>query len=298
MKRILVYLYLGFLISCVTLTKTIIMPNFDVQGHRGCRGLMPENTVAAMLYALEQNVNTLEMDISITKDEQVILSHEAFFNHELSTKPNGILVTEAEEKSLKIYTMNYDSVIKYDVGLKVHPRFLQQKKQTAVKPTLQDVIIAVINWCNVNKKPIPFFNIETKCLPQTDNIYRPDPPKFVELLMQVILKNKLQQNVIIQSFDFRTLQYLHLKYPKIKTAMLIEEEDKLTLDEQIKKLGFVPTIYSPNYNLVNEELIKMCHLQKIKIIPWTVNTKTEINKLKELGVDGIITDYPNLFNEK
>jgi glycerophosphoryl diester phosphodiesterase len=115
--------------------------------------------------------------------------------------------------------------------------------------------------------------------------------------MAVIKEKQAEDFVIIQSFDFRTLQYLHQHYPAIKTAMLIEDYDKRTIDEQIKALGFTPTIYSPAYVLATEAAIKKCHDQNIKIIPWTVNDKKEIERLKALGVDGIISDYPNLFNE-
>ena len=115
--------------------------------------------------------------------------------------------------------------------------------------------------------------------------------------MAVIKEKGIEDHVIIQSFDFRTLQYLHQHYSTIKTAMLIEDFDKRTLEEQVKVLGFVPTIYSPAYQLVNEQLLKKCHAQNMKVIPWTINTKEEIEKYRKMGVDGIITDYPNLFNE-
>jgi glycerophosphoryl diester phosphodiesterase len=109
------------------------------------------------------------------------------------------------------------------------------------------------------------------------------------------LDKGIGERTIIQSFDFRTLQYLHQKYPSIKTSMLIEGFDKRGLDEQIKALGFVPTIYSPEYSLVNDDLVKRCHQQNIRIVPWTVNDKPTIDKLKKTGVDGVITDYPDLF---
>ena len=121
----------------------MLKKKMDVQGHRGCRGLMPENTIPGMLYALELGVVTLEMDISITKDKQLILSHEPFFSEEITTKPDGSFVTEKEERNLNIYTMNYDSVVKYDVGLKPHPRFLKQQKIVVAKPLLADLFAAV-----------------------------------------------------------------------------------------------------------------------------------------------------------
>ncbi len=100
--------------------------------------------------------------------------------------------------------------------------------------------------------------------PATDNIFHPGPEEFVEELMKVILEKKIEDHVIIQSFDFRTLQYLHKKYPGIKTAMLIEDFDERGLKDQLKSLGFIPTIYSPEYKLVTEDLVKKCHEQNIK----------------------------------
>ena len=270
---------------------------FDTQGHRGCRGLMPENTIPAMLNALGLGVTTLEMDICFSKDKKAFLSHEPFFNHEITTKPDGSFIEEKDEKKYNMFTMDYDSIIKYDVGMKPHPRFPQQQKMKAVKPLLADVFDAVKKDMMTRRRPFPYFNIETKTMPATDNIYHPAPAEFVELLMAVIKEKQLEDFVTIQSFDFRTLQYLHQHYPAIKTVMLIEDFDKRTLEEQIKALGFTPTTYSPAYVLINEDVIKKCHQQNIKVIPWTVNDKKEIERLKALGVDGIISDYPNLFNE-
>jgi glycerophosphoryl diester phosphodiesterase len=269
--------------------------SIDTQGHRGCRGLMPENTIPAMIVALGMNVTTLEMDAVITKDKKVILSHEPFFNHEITTRPDGSFIDEREEKSYNIYQMTYDEIKTYDVGMKPHPRFPGQQKIKAVKPLLSDLIDSVNKYMMASRRPLPFFNIETKSLPVSDNIFHPAPAEFVELLMGVIREKGIQDRVIIQSFDFRTLQYLHQHYPNIKTAMLIEGDDKRTFEEQLKALGFTPAIYSPDYSLVNEMLIKKCHKQNIKVIPWTVNDKATIERLKALGVDGIISDYPDLF---
>ena len=269
---------------------------FDIQGHRGCRGLMPENTIAAMIHAIGfAKLTTLEMDVVITKDKKVILSHELWMSAEITTKPDGSFITKAEEKQFNIYGMTYDEVKKYDVGMKPHPGFPQQLKMKAYKPLLADVIDTVNKEMMTRRRPFPYYNIETKTKPDGDGVFHPKPDEFVELLMAVIKEKQIEDQVIIQSFDFRTLQYLHQKYPSIKTAMLIEGFDKRGLDKHLKTLGFTPTIYSPSYQLVNEELIKKCHEQKMKIILWIVNDKTKIEELKKMGVDGIITDYPDLF---
>jgi glycerophosphoryl diester phosphodiesterase len=209
--------------------------SFDKQGHRGCRGLMPENTIAAMLHALDLGVTTLELDVVITKDNQVILSHEPFFNHEITTKPDGTFVTEAEERKLNIFQMNYEEVKTFDIGLKPHPRFPKQQKLSAVKPLLSSLFDSVNLYMKKAKRPFPFFNIETKTKPATDNIYHPAPGAFVQLLMKVISEKQMEKQVTIQSFDFRTLQYLHHNYPAIKTSMLIEEGDTNSFEDQLSK---------------------------------------------------------------
>jgi glycerophosphoryl diester phosphodiesterase len=271
------------------------IPVFDQQGHRGCRGLMPENTLAAMLYAIDLGVTTLEMDAVITKDLQVILSHEAFFNHEITTKENGATVSEGEEKSLNIFQMDYLETQRYDVGMKLHPRFPQQQKIAATKPLLSNLIDAAENYTRAKRKPPIYYNIETKTTPATDGKYHPPPAEFVDLIMGIIKKKKIQDRLIIQSFDIRTLQYLHQYYPAIQTALLVEDYDKKSFEEQLTKLGFVPTIYSPHFTLVTPQLIAACRQKSIRIIPWTVNDRTAIQQLKLLGVDGVISDYPNLF---
>jgi glycerophosphoryl diester phosphodiesterase len=270
---------------------------FDKQGHRGCRGLMPENTVPAMLHALDLGVTTLEMDVVITKDKKVILSHEPWFGQEITTKPDGSYIGPRQEKTFNIYWMTYEQTKDFDVGMKPHPRFPQQQKMKVTKPLLSDVIDSVKQYMMTRRRPFPFYNIETKTHPEGDSIFHPKPEEFVELLMAVIKEKGIEDFVIIQSFDFRTLKYVHQKYPSIKTAALVEATGKRSMESLIKELGFTPTIYSPAYQLVNAELVDKYHRKNIKVIPWTVNDKAKIEELKKMGVDGIITDYPDLFNE-
>ncbi len=292
MKQILPLLF--FLTACNNLnnlnkTETF---TFDLQGHRGCRGLMPENTIPAMLKAIDLGVNTLEMDVCITKDSQVIVSHEPFFNHEITTKPDGGIVTEAEEKSLNIYKMDYADVIRYDVGLKPHPRFKQQQKVAAVKPRLGDLIDAVDAYCTSKKKKQVRFNIEIKSLPIGDGSYHPLPAPFVDMVMKVLKAKNIEIRVVLQSFDMRPLQYLHQLYPNITTALLVEEADTKAYALQLQELGFIPNIYSPHYDLVTPLLVKQCKDMNVRLIPWTVNDARKFEEIKAMGVNGIITDYP------
>ena len=296
---VVTHLVIFLFISCKTsrMTQKNMLITFDKQGHRGCRGIMPENTIPAMLKAVELGVTTLEMDIVFTKDSVAILSHEPFFNHEITTGPGGKYIDEKDERKYNIYQLGYKETQQYDVGLKPHPRFASQQKIKTSKPSLAALIDSVELYLSINNLPKVDYNIETKTSPATDNIYHPAPEEFVMQLMKVIKSKGIENRVIIQSFDFRTLQVLHKHYPAVRTAMLIEDYDKRTLAKQLKALGFTPTIYSPAYSLVNKEMVEACHSKKIKIIPWTVNDKATIDALKLLGVDGIISDYPNLLAE-
>lgn len=297
MKNIFIISGMVFLYGCTSskMNQQNNLTAFDWQGHRGARGLVPENTIPAMYKAIDLGAVTLEMDAVITADKQVLLSHEPFFNHEITTKPDGTIVTKEEEKQLNIYTMNYAATQRYDIGLRGNPRFPQQQKMAAYKPLLLDVIEAADQYALSKNKPLPFYNIETKSQPATDNKYHPSPKAFVDLLVAVIKHKKIEDRVTIQSFDIRTLQYLHQQYPSISTVLLIEDYNKKTLTEQLLELGFTPTAYSPHHSLVNEELVNACKLKGMKLVPWTVNDLATMKKLRALGVDGIISDYPNLF---
>lgn len=284
--------------ACSTVNQNRSAPGqkFDQQGHRGARGLMPENTIPAMLKAIELGVTTLEMDLGISKDKKVVVSHDPYFHENITTTPEGRTITKAEAAKLLLYNMNYDSISKYDVGLKPHPLFPKQEKVAVNKPLLSDLIDASEAYAMQKGKTI-YYNIEIKSNAVNDRIKHPPVEEFVDLAMQVIQSRNISGKTTIQSFDPRALQVMHRKYASVKTSLLIEDDDKRSLKEQLDQLGFIPSIYSPHYSLVNEELIKQCHDKNIRVIPWTINNLEEISRLLKLGVDGIITDYPDLFGK-
>jgi len=277
--------------SCFAQIKKI-----DLQGHRGCRGLMPENTIAAMLHSIDLGVTTLEMDVVITKDNKVILSHETFMNPDISTPPLGQEFSSPKDKSHNIYQMTYEEVSTWDVGMKFHPTFPLQKKMPAIKPLLSDVIAAVEDYARVNHlKPLKY-NIETKCAPSTDGISHPTPAVFVALLIDVIAKGKISKRTTIQSFDKRTLQVLHQSFPTIKTSYLYGGSIKKTPEQLVDDLGFRPDMLSPAYPLIDKAYVEACRKLNIKLIAWTVNDEKDIEQMAALGVDGIISDYPDRFS--
>ena len=288
MKR---YLLLAALLFSIAQSNA---QTFDKQGHRGARGLMPENTVGGMLRALDLGVTTIGMNVVISKDNQVVLSHEPYFNNEISLLPSGKPIPLKEEQSYNMYKMDYAEIKKFDVGSKVHKRYPGQQKYKAYKPLLAEVIDSVEAYVKLHKLPKPNYAIEIKTVRKGDLVFHPEPAAFSQLVMDVIVAKKMTKRTIIQAFDIRTLQYVHEQYPKLKTALMIDEKEDF--ENNIKDLGYIPTVYSPYSVLVGKGLVDRCHAAGIKIIPWTVNSIKQMNYMVGLGVDGVITDYPNLFN--
>nr|WP_294877091.1 glycerophosphodiester phosphodiesterase family protein [uncultured Pedobacter sp.] len=282
-------------VAILITTLQTIAQKFDLQGNRGARGIMPENTIPGMLRALDLGVNTLNMNVVISKDKKVVLSQEPYFNFEISTSPDGKPITLKNQKSYNMYKMDYADIKKFDVGSKVHSRFPYQEKMEAYKPLLEETIDSVESYAKKKKLPKPNFSIETKTIPKGDNEFHPEPAEFVDLIMEIVIKKRLTKRVTIQSFDVRTLQYLHENYPKIKTALLIDE--KIDFEVNIADLGFKPTVYSPYSVLVGKGLVERCHEAGVKIIPWTVNSIKDMKYLIGLGVDGVVTDYPNIYKK-
>lgn len=268
----------------------------DEQAHRGGRGLMPENTIPAMLNAIDLGATTLELDLHVSKDKKVVVSHDPYFNDNFTTTPEGAYLTKAEAVKRLLYTMPYDSIKKYDVGLKPHPDFPRQKKLAVYKPLLSDLLDASEAYARQKGRTV-HYNIEIKSKPQNDGKRHPPVEEFVDLAMAVINSKGTGGRTTIQSFDPRALQIMHRKYPAISTSLLIEGTDKRSLDEQLQQLGFTPAVYSPHYSLVTPALVEGCHKKAMKVVPWTVNTLDEMNRMISLHVDGVITDYPDLFGQ-
>lgn len=285
----------SFLFTCFLVTCTMMgYAQIDVQGHRGARGVLPENTLRGMIYAVDAGVQTLEMDVVVTADEKVILSHEPWFSHEISTKPDGVPVDEEEQKMHNIFLLSYDEIKQYDVGLRGNPKFPDQKPIVAHKPLLSEVISKVDSHTEGKGfKPV-FFNIEIKSHPSSEGRFHPAPELYCSLVLEA-LKDLPKERYIIQSFDVRVLQWLHKNKPEVRLAYLFESlDDQQTLTMKIEQLGFTPQIISPYFELVDKDFMKDAKSLETKVIPWTINDEDNMKALEKLGVDGIITDYPDM----
>lgn len=263
----------------------------DVQGHRGARGLMPENTIPAMIEAVRLGVTTLELDVVITADQQVLLSHEPWMNADICLDANGQELSGSKGKQINIYTLTYDEIITYDCGSKGNSRYPEQQKIPVHKPLLADVFQAVERYTKEHKLAPVQYNIEIKSTAASDGKQHPEPERFADLVLAEVAKAGLYSRTTIQSFDMRPLQYLNSKNAPVKMALLVESQTNY--EAAIRELGFIPTIYSPNYRLVNKKLMAYAAQIGMKVIPWTVNDTDDMRRMLDFGVDGIITDYPN-----
>ena len=293
MKKITYTLPLIVLLS--TCTPDIPMTDIEIQGHRGARGHAPENTMVSFLKALEIGVDVLELDLVISADNQVVVSHEPWFNHDICTKPDGTPSTQKEEDEIRILDLKYTEIQQYDCGKRGNPDYPKQIKTQAYKPLLSEVFTKIEQHITDNNLPKVGYNIEIKSRPMWDDVFTPPPAQFAQLVHQEVKKAGLAERVCIQSFDIRSLQEIHKIAPNMTTALLISNNDGI--EENIKALGFTPSIYSPNHFLLNANEIRKLHEKNIRVIPWTVNEKLHIRRLIKWGVDGIISDYPDRVHE-
>ena len=277
-------------VSCKQKTKETTTHKIDIQGHRGERGNLPENTIEAFLGALRKGVDVIELDVVISKDKKVVVSHEPYMSALYMSLPSGDSILKRDEKSYNLYQMDYDSIKTFDSGSRGNKNFPNQQKLKTFKPLLIDVFESIENEIIKKNLPTIKYNIEIKSDKTVYDIYQPQPEVFVDLVMKIIKEMHMENKVNIQSFDAVPLNILNRKYPLIDIAYLVS---KGSIQNNLKHLNFKPEIYSPNFKLIkNKTTVDSLKKQNIKLIPWTVNKQKDIEKMIELKVDGIITDYP------
>ena len=298
MKKILTIAALAALaVSCGAPKQKVYVT--DVQAHRGGMGLYPEETLEAMINAIELGVNTLEMDLCITQDRKVILSHDKYFHPRYSTRPDGTPVVAGDPKEY-LFHMPYDSVAKYDVGMKYNPAWPEKKCIPACKPIAADVIDAIEAYTKEKGLAPMKYNIEIKSDPDYDGgvegVDWPEYHEFTDLCMEMLDARGLGDRLIVQCFDERALNYINQKYPGHILAYLLEDYET-DVPEAMAKLNFIPQWLSPEHQNVNEELMEYAHKNGMKVVTWTVDDKDEMRRLIGLGVEAIISNYPDRLME-
>ena len=289
------------------------MRTLDIQGHRGARGLLPENTLPAFARALSIGVTTLELDCAMTKDGVVVVSHDSTLNPEITRDASGAWITRAD---LPIAQFTFSELQRFDVG-RIDPaseyakRFPQQQAIDGTRmPTLDDVFALARRAGNDRVR----FNIETKISPlYPERTVAPDA--FARALINAIKNNKLQHRAVVQSFDWRTLAVVQADAAEIKTACLTAQQpfmDNLLAPEKSSPWnaglhvsrfnGSVPrlveaaggAIWSPCSNDIDAASVNEAHALGLTVVTWTANTASDMQKMIALGVDGIISDYPDV----
>lgn len=268
-----------------TLSKTI-----EIHGHRGFRGHFPENTLTAFKEAVKLGVDAVELDIIISKDSQVVVSHEPWFNYKICTEPDGERVKALKQHNL--FHMDYAEIRLYDCGIRGNSEFPRQQALQEYKPLLNEMIAVIDAYCRDNGFPLVTYNIEIKSGKIGDGKWHPEPQRIAALVYETIKPFNIDERILIQSFDIRSLQAIHKLDPELRIGLLIANTG--SVDHNIRKLGFTPYMYNPALKLTKEHTVKQAHQHGCKIIPWTVNHPEDMQRLIGWGVDGLITDYPNI----
>ena len=265
----------------------------EVHGHRGCRGLRPENTISAFLHALELGVDVLELDVVISADNQVVVSHEPWLNPAFCLDPEGNAISQGSAASFNLFRMPYALIQACDCGQRPNPDFPTQIAEPACKPLLHEVVArAEAAVARSGRAPVRY-SIEIKSSPAGDGLYHPEPARFLALVMAEISVADVLTRTTLLCFDPRVLRLVHTLYPEVATCLLVEDGGPWL--SSIEALGLVPTAFGPEFITVTPGAVKALRdaHPSLRLVPWTVNEPNEMRRLWTLGVDGITTDYPD-----
>jgi len=265
--------------------------HIQIHGHRGARGLYPENTITAFIEAVKLGVHAIEMDVVVSKDLKIVVSHEEWMNNVFCLQPNGKELEFPAKEKYNLYNMFYSDIALFDCGSKKNVEFPHQQHSKEHKPLLSEVVHHVETFIKKNNLAPVIYNIEIKSDVEGDNIFHPTPSVFVALLFDVLNRLLNPRQYMLQSFDVRIVQAIRSLKPEVSLGLLIENDDSCDLN--LKRLGFKPDFYNPDFYLVTPQLMQTMRDQNIRVIPWTVNETEDMSRLIYLEVNGIITDYPN-----
>lgn len=263
----------------------------EIHGHRGCRGLLPENSIPAFQKAIDIGCHYLEMDVVITEDKEVLVSHEPWLNHEICLAPDGQKLTPTNEKTYNLYEMTYAQIQKIDCGSIGHPRFPLQRAMRCYKPSLREMIDNMENYTK-SRGLLPIaYNIEVKRVPKDDGFFHPNGEEFSKLVINVLKEKKVLHRSMFQSFDIECMQIARRIAPELRLSFLVDNDK--SIEDNFKDLGFFTPVYGPYFKQITPEMVDYASSKGVKIIPWTVNEESDMLRLIEMGVAGLISDYPD-----
>ena len=286
-------------------------PNhIKIYGHRGARGVLPENTLDSFQYLFDNDINAYETDILISKDSIPVITHDFHLDPSLTQDEEGNWL---EDENIKIIDLTYDQISKYEVGslnklTKYGRRFLNQKKLENQKiPKVSELL----DLTSKNKVSDLVINLEIKSTPVQENL-TPSPEEMVKIVLEEVNKSNLTDKIIYSSFDWRVLREIKNYNPEIPRAYLSFEQqgsgsfgniydqspwmdftplhNNVDLPKLIKALG--GQAWHPFYRNVNEKIVETSHNENLPVNVWTVNEEEDMLRMIDIGVDGIMTDYP------
>lgn len=265
----------------------------EVHGHRGCRGLLPENTLPAFLHALALGVDVLELDVVISQDQQVVVSHEPWLSARLGPGPNGEPIDPRHEREYNLYHLPYATIRRCIVGEKPHSGFLQQQRMATHRPLLREVLQATEAACQQLGRPAVGYSVELKSTLAGDGIFHPQPTRFVELVLAELAAAAVLPRTTLLSFDIRILQVARQQSPALALCLL--SEDPAPAEVLFQQLGFVPETFGPDFQLLSQRRVTdlAARYPTLRLVPWTVNTMSDLQRAITWGVAGITTDYPD-----
>lgn len=271
-------------------TNQILSKEVEVIGHRGNVSSYPENTIEGFLSLLEIGADALELDLVISGDREVVVSHEPYMSASNMLTPDGSYIKKSEEKNYLLYKMSYDLIRKFDSGSRGNKKFPKQKSFPAYKPLLKEVFAKIEAETSTGKySPLTYY-LEIKSEPDGYGITQPFPEEYVDLVVAEVRKARLEERVVYKSFDAKLLNRLHLKFPESQISYLLY---KTSIEEGLKLLDFKPEILSPYFKqLKNREKVMSLQQQGFKVIAWTVNRPQHIKEMLNFKVNGVISDDP------
>ncbi|SDL71684.1 glycerophosphoryl diester phosphodiesterase [Salinimicrobium catena] len=276
--------------SCSLSNNTHVKQEVMVIGHRGDAGNFPENSIPGFLSAVEKGAGALEMDVVISADKKVVVSHEPYMASHYMLDPQGNPIPKKKQLEYNFYEMDYETIKRFEAGLKKNKDFPKQKKISSYKPLLEEVIDSVEAFTSkTGKEPVEYW-VEVKSGPKNYHKFQPGPAEFARLVMNVIQDKGVEERTVIKSFDPNFLNQLHKDHPQVRISYLVS---KGGIDRNLSLLDFKPDYYSPRHKLIKSvKFVDSVKTGNMKLVPWTVNRKRKIRKMLKKGVDGIITDYP------
>lgn len=304
-----------WLLSCIICGMTMSTQAFDLQGHRGARGLLPENTLPAFEKAIELGVSTLELDVGVTKDGVVVISHDRALNPEITRDASGAYLSAP----VLVNRLSLAEIKTYDVG-RIDANSAYAKRfpdQQAIDGTRMPALSALFKQVSKMGAGSIRFNIETKISPEKPH-ETVSPEVFARKVLDVVREHGMQSRVTIQSFDWRTLQIIQTMQKgqgkRVLTSCLTAEQpwannvqprsdkgpfwtgsvraaDHSDVPSMVKAAGC--DVWSPYFADITPALVNKAHSLGLKVIPWTTNSEAEMSAVIDAGADGLITDYPD-----